>query len=61
MADLKLADLAFYSESPTSTQLVFHDKRGLTVLLECGKSRCATSADAIKLATALHKKLPAKL
>jgi hypothetical protein len=58
--DVKLADVAFFVDSPKAVFVIFHDKRGLTALLECGKDRCATSADAVKLATALHKKLPAR-
>ncbi len=61
VSDLKLADQAFVGTGTRAISVVFYDKRGLTVLVECGTQRCRTSEDAIKLATSVYAKIPARI
>jgi hypothetical protein len=55
---IKLADRAVSAEEPNVVGISFLDRRGLVVLLTCGKGQCPTVTDATRLAQQVHARLP---
>ncbi|HUJ57099.1 MAG TPA: hypothetical protein VLX92_01340 [Kofleriaceae bacterium] len=54
-----LGDAAITAEDPEIYGVAFYDKRGVVVLITCGKQQCRTAGDAMKLARKVKAKLPA--